>query len=190
MTLTQNENKKDDGYCYVPTVYRTTLGEIVDLLYYYRKIRTDKQIPYSKEDSLEKKLYSTYLSYLPEREFSYPLEMHSDHKGSFTELFRSQERGQISVNISKPGIIKGNHWHHTKNEKFVVVSGTGVIRLRRPDSDETIEYYVSGDKIEVVDIPVGYIHNIENIGKTDMVTVMWCNECFDTDKADTYFGEV
>ena len=190
MALNQKENQSDDGYCYVPTVHKITLGEIVDLLYSYRKIRVDKQIPYLKENSFEKKLYSTYLSYLPEKEFSYPLEMHCDDRGSFTELFRSPERGQVSVNISKPGITKGNHWHHTKNEKFVVVSGTGVIRFRKPDSNETIEYYVSGDKIEVVDIPVGYTHNIENLGDTDMVTVMWCNECFDPDKPDTYFLEV
>jgi UDP-2-acetamido-2,6-beta-L-arabino-hexul-4-ose reductase len=116
--------------------------------------------------------------------------MHCDDRGSFTEMFRSGERGQVSVNISKPGITKGNHWHHTKNEKFVVVSGKGVIRFRRIDSDEILEYFVSGDKIEVVDIPVGYTHNIENLGETDMVTVMWCNECFNPDKPDTYFLEV
>ncbi len=190
MALNQKENKNRDGYCYVPTVHEITLGEIVDLLYSYRRSRDDKQIPYLKENSFEKKLYSTYLSYLPEREFSYSLEMHCDERGSFTEMFRSPERGQVSVNISKPGITKGNHWHHTKNEKFVVVSGKGVIRFRKPESDKIIEYYVSGDKIEVVDIPVGYTHNIENLGDTDMVTVMWCNECFDPDKPDTYFLEV
>ncbi len=183
-------NLKEDGYCYVPTVHQITLGEIVDLLYSYKESRNNKETPYLKADSFEKKLYSTYLSYLPENEFSYPAKMNCDDRGSFTELFRSNERGQVSVNISKPGITKGNHWHHTKNEKFVVVSGKGVIRFRKIDSDEVIEYYVSGEKIEIVDIPVGYTHNIENLGDTDMVTIMWCNECFDPDKPDTYFLEV
>lgn len=190
MALLCKENRKDDGYCYVPTVHQITLGEIVDLLYSYRSSRDNRHVPYLKEDSFEKKLYSTYLSYLPEKEFSYPLEMHCDDRGSFTEMFRSPERGQVSINISKPGITKGNHWHHTKNEKFVVVSGRGVIRFRKIDEDEVIEYYVSGENLEVVDIPVGYTHNIENLGDTDMVTVMWCNECFDPDKPDTYFLEV
>ncbi len=190
MALSQKENRKDDGYCYVPTVHQITLGEIVDLLYAFKESRTTREIPYLKENSFEKKLYSTYLSYLPEDGFSYPLTMHCDDRGSFTEMFKSSERGQVSVNISKPGITKGNHWHHTKNEKFVVVSGKGVIRFRKIDSDEVHEYFVSGDKIEVVDIPVGYTHNIENLGDTDMVTVMWCNECFNPDKPDTYFLEV
>ncbi|MBQ4515400.1 MAG: capsular polysaccharide biosynthesis protein CapF [Clostridia bacterium] len=188
--LNNTANLKEDGYCYVPTVHQITLGEIVDLLYSYKESRNNKEIPYLKPDSFEKKLYSTYLSYLPENEFSYPAKMNCDDRGSFTELFRSNERGQVSVNISKPGITKGNHWHHTKNEKFVVVSGKGVIRFRKIDSDEVIEYYVSGEKIEIVDIPVGYTHNIENLGDTDMVTIMWCNECFDPEKPDTYFLEV
>ena len=141
-------------------------------------------------DGFGKKLYSTYLSYLPEKEFSYPLKMNVDERGSFTEILRTVDRGQVSVNISKPGITKGNHWHHTKNEKFVVVSGNGVIRFRKIDSNEVIEYFVSGDKIEVVDIPVGYTHNIENLGTTDMVTVMWVNEPFDPSTPDTYFLEV
>ena len=183
-------NLKDDGFCYVPTVHQATLGEIVDLLYSYRESRENKHVPYLADNSFEKKLYSTYISYLPEDEFSYPLKMNCDERGSFTEMFKSKEHGQVSVNISKPGITKGNHWHHTKNEKFVVVSGKGVIRFRKIDDDKVIEYFVSGDKIEVVDIPVGYTHNIENLGDTDMVTVMWCNECFDPDKPDTYFLEV
>ena len=110
--------------------------------------------------------------------------------GSFTEFIRTEDRGQVSVNISKPGITKGNHWHHTKNEKFLVVSGKGVIRFRKFDSDEVVEYYVSGDKLQVVDIPPGYTHNIENLGDTDMVTIMWANEPFNPDKPDTYFLEV
>jgi len=116
--------------------------------------------------------------------------MNCDDRGSFTEILRTDNRGQFSVNISKPGITKGNHWHNTKNEKFVVVSGKGVIRFRKIGSDDIIEYYVSGDKIEVVDIPTGYTHNIENLGDTDMVTFMWANECFNPDKPDTFFEEV
>lgn len=181
------ENRNDDGFCYVPTVHEITLGEIADLIYSFKESRETKEIPYMKDGSFEKKLYSTYLSYLPKNEFSYPLTMHHDERGSFTEMFRSAERGQVSVNISKPGITKGNHWHHTKNEKFVVVSGKGVIRFRKIGEDDIIEYFVSGDKIEVVDIPTGYTHNIENLGDTDMVTIMWCNECFDPEKPDTYF---
>lgn len=183
-------NLKDDGFHYVPVVHQATLGEIVDLLYSYRESRESKHIPYLADNCFEKKLYSTYLSYLPEDEFSYTLKMNCDERGSFTEMFKSREHGQVSVNISKPGITKGNHWHHTKNEKFVVVSGKGVIRFRKIDDDKVIEYFVSGDKIEVVDIPVGYTHNIENLGDTDMVTVMWCNECFDPENPDTYFLEV
>ena len=188
--LTGKGNLKDDGFHYVPVVHQATLGKIVDLLYSYRESRENKQIPYLADNSFEKKLYSTYLSYLPEDEFSYPLKMNCDERGSFTEMFKSREHGQVSINISKPGITKGNHWHHTKNEKFVVVSGKGVIRFRKVGDDKVIEYFVSGEKIEVVDIPVGYTHNIENLGDTDMVTVMWCNECFNPEKPDTYFLEV
>jgi len=141
-------------------------------------------------DGFTKKLYSTYLSYLPEKEFSYPLKMNVDNRGSFTEFLKSPDRGQVSVNISKPGITKGNHWHHTKNEKFIVVSGTGLIRFRKIGSEEIIEYKVSGEKLEVVDIPVGYTHSIVNTGDTDMVTIMWVNEMFDPEKPDTYYLEV
>ena len=116
--------------------------------------------------------------------------MNCDERGSFTEIIRTQGRGQISVNISKPGITKGDHWHHTKTEKFLVVGGKGVIRFRRIDSDEVIEYFVSGEKLEVVDIPPGYTHNIENTGDTDMITIMWVNECFNPDKPDTYYLKV
>ena len=113
--------------------------------------------------------------------------MNVDERGSFTEFIKTKERGQVSINISKPGITKGNHWHHTKNEKFLVVTGKGVIRFRKTDSTEIIEYFVSGEKLEVVDIPVGYTHNIENLGDSDMVTVMWVNEIFDAQRPDTYF---
>lgn len=174
-----------DGFCYVPEVYEVTLGEIVDLLYRFRESRESLMVPDVTEGSFAKKLYSTYLSFLPEDSFSYPLTMHEDERGSFTEILKSLNCGQVSVNVSKPGIIRGNHWHHTKNEKFVVVSGEGLIRFRRHGSDEVIEYRVSGKKLEVVDVPGGYTHSILNIGDTDLVTLIWCNECYDPEKSDT-----
>lgn len=183
-----NETQKDD-FCEVPMFYTIKLGEIVDLIYSFKASRNDLSVP-NMADGFTKKLYSTYLSYLPTDAFSYPLKMNVDDRGSFTEIIRTADRGQFSVNISKPGITKGQHWHHTKNEKFCVVSGNGVIRFRKIDSDEVIGYYVTGEKIEVVDIPVGYTHNIENLGQADMVTFMWCNETFDAEKPDTYFLKV
>ncbi|MDR2043957.1 MAG: capsular polysaccharide biosynthesis protein CapF [Clostridium sp.] len=178
-----------DGYGPVPVTYRRTVGEIAGLLASFRESRGNLGVP-KLDDPFQKKLYSTYLSYLPPDQFRYPLNMNTDARGSFTELIRTPDRGQFSVNISKPGITKGNHWHHTKNEKFVVVSGKGLIRLRKLGSEEVIEYRVSGENIEVVDIPVGYTHNILNEGETDLVTFMWCNECFDPERPDTYFLEV
>ena len=175
------------GYCYVPVEYEITLGEVVDLLYSFRASRDNLMIPDMTEGGIGKKLYSTYLSYLPEQGFSYPLTMHADHRGSFTEILKSVDRGQVSVNILKPGITKGNHWHHTKNEKFLVVSGKGLIRFRKYGSEEIIEYAVSGDKLEVVDIPTGYTHSIINVGDNDLVTLMWCNECYDPDSPDTIY---
>lgn len=186
--LKSSENFIGD-FCEVPIVHTITLGEIVDLIYSFKKSREECSIP-NMFNEFTKKLYSTYLSYLPEDQFSYDLKMNVDNRGSFTEFIKTPDRGQVSVNISKLGIIKGNHWHHTKNEKFLVVSGKGVIRFRKVDSDEIIEYYVNGDKMEVVDIPTGYTHNIENLGDMDMVTIMWANECFDPNKPDTYYLEV
>ena len=186
--LNNKENINDD-FCEVPVTHTITLGEIVDLIYSFKNSREERLIP-NMSDEFTKKLYSTYLSYLPEDNFSYDLKMNMDNRGSFTEFIRTTDRGQVSVNVSKPGITKGNHWHHTKNEKFLVVSGKGVIRFRKINSDKVIEYFVSGDKMQVVDIPVGYTHNIENLGDTDMVTIMWVNECFDTEKPDTYYLEV
>ena len=176
-------------FCEVPVVHTVKLGQIVELIHSFKDSRENRSVP-DLSNAFTKKLYSTYLSYLPEDSFSYPLKMNVDHRGSFTEIIRTPDRGQFSVNISKPHITKGQHWHHTKNEKFVVVSGKGVIRFRKIDSSEVIEYFVSGEKIEVVDIPVGYTHNIENLGDSDMVTFMWCNEVFDPEKPDTYFLEV
>lgn len=190
-------NMDEQGYCSVPVVHTITLGGIVNLLYSFKESRATKMVPDMTEGSFEKKLYSTWLSYLPEDKFRYPLKMNVDARGSFTEILRTADRGQFSVNISKPGITKGEHWHHSKNEKFVVVSGKGRIQFRKVGVDPmtgtdypVIDYEVSGEQIEVVDIPTGYTHNIINEGDTDLITFMWCNECFDPEKPDTYFLKV
>ena len=183
--LVGKENKTGK-YCEVKTSYKKTLGEIVDTLYKFKESRKTLALPDCTEGSFEKKLYSTYLSFLAEDGFSYPLKMNEDERGSFTEIIRTASNGQFSVNISKPHITKGEHWHHSKNEKFLVVKGRGVIRFRKIGEEKIYEYYVSGDALEVVDIPTGYTHNIENLGDGDMVTFMWCNECFNPDKPDTY----
>lgn len=185
----EGNSNKEGMFCKIKTVHSIKLGEIVDLIYSFKKSREDLSVA-NMNDAFAKKLYSTYLSYLPKDKFAYDLNMHIDNRGSFTEFLRTNGQGQVSVNISKPGIVKGNHWHNTKNEKFLVVSGQGVIKFRKYDSDEIIEYKVSGDKLQVVDIPVGYTHSIENVGNTDMVTVMWANEPFNPDVPDTYFMEV
>lgn len=179
----------EEGFCVVHPVHTAKLGEIADIIRSFGESREKRSIP-DMGDPLVKKLYSTYLSYLPPDGFSYPLTMNYDQRGSFTEFIKTVNCGQVSINISRPGITKGNHWHHTKNEKFLVVSGEGVIRFRKIGGDEVIEYHVSGTKLEVVDIPTGYTHNISNTGKADMVTVMWCNEVFDPDKPDTIFETV
>jgi UDP-2-acetamido-2,6-beta-L-arabino-hexul-4-ose reductase len=177
------------GYRKIPVEYHITLGEIVELLYSFEQCRVDHTVPDMSEE-LTKKLYSTYLSYLPEKKLNYELDMRRDNRGSFTEFLKLKERGQVSINISKPGIVKGNHWHHTKCEKFMVVSGSGVVRLRRVDTDQIVEYYVSGEKLEVIDIPVGYTHQLVNTGTTELVTVIWVNEYYDPENPDTYYLEV
>lgn len=187
--LTGNEHR-DGAYCFVPIVHTITLGGIVDLLYSFKEMPYSLNVP-NLEDPFTKKLYSTYLSYLPKEKFSYPLKMNVDQRGSFTEIIRTGDRGQFSVNISKPGITKGQHWHHTKNEKFVVVSGHGLIQLRKIGTEEVINFEVNGEKIEVVEMIPGYTHNIINLSETeDLVTFMWCNECFDPNNPDTYFEPV
>lgn len=193
--LAGNETK-DGAYCRVPVSHQTTLGDIADTIRSFPDIRASLGVP-DFTDPLMQKLYSTWLSYLPADKMCYDLKMNRDERGSFTELIRTSNRGQFSVNISKPGITKGNHWHHTKNEKFVVVSGTGLIQLRKVGKDENghdfpvVEFKVSGDNIQVVDMIPGYTHNIINLSATeDLVTFMWANECFDPSKPDTYFEVV
>lgn len=166
-------------------VYTVDLERLVTLIQSFQMSRLDRSIP-DMSDAFTKKLYSTYLSFLPKDQFSYPLKMHVDSRGSFTEFLRTPDRGQVSVNVSKPGIIKGNHWHHTKNEKFLVVSGEATISFRLVGDDKITTYRVSGDKFEVVDIPTGYTHDIVNVGDTDLVTIMWANEPFTPDRPDTY----
>lgn len=186
--LDGKESRQGD-YCQIPIVYTLKLGEIVQLLKGFKRSREDLSVPDMSHD-FTKKLYSTYLSYLPEDQFSYELKMNADNRGSFTEFIRTQDRGQVSVNVSKPGVTKGNHWHHTKNEKFLVVSGEGIIRFRRIGGGEIFEYRISEKKMEAIDIPPGYTHNIENLGDKDMVTIMWANEPYNPHRADTYHLEV
>ena len=177
-------------FCEVPVVHEITLGGIVDLLYSFRDMQQDLEVP-DLGDAFTKKLYSTYLSYLPKEKFCYPLKMNVDNRGSFTEIIRTPDRGQFSVNISKPGITKGEHWHHTKNEKFVVVSGHGLVQLRKIGTDEVINFEVCGEKMEVVEMIPGYTHNIINLSDTeDLVTFMWANEAFNPERPDTYFEPV
>ncbi len=179
----------EGDYCCVPVVHGAKLGEIAARIEGFYESRKTLRVP-DLSDDFTRKLYATYLSYLPEDAFSYGLTTHKDQRGSFAEVLKMQGFGQVSVNISKPHIVKGNHWHHTKNEKFLVVSGHGVIRFRKPGGTEVLEYAVSADRLMVVDIPVGYTHNIENLGDCDMVTLMWASEEFDPEKADTYYLEV
>ena len=178
-------------YCAAPITHKVTLGEIVDLLNQFKDQPRTQLIPEIPFNSFAKKLYSTYLSYLPKEKVSFPLKMNVDARGSFTELLRSEKCGQVSINISKPGITKGQHWHNTKWEFFIVVAGHGLIQERRIGSDEVIEFEVSGDKIEAIHMLPGYTHNIINLSDTEnLVTVMWANESFDSNKPDTYFEEV
>ena len=182
---------EDGKYCAVPTTHKATLGEIVDLLEAFKAQPQTLVVPEIPYNSFAKKLYSTYLSYLPKEKASFELKMNCDARGSFTELLRSEKCGQVSVNISKPGITKGEHWHNTKWEFFIVVSGKGLIQQRRVGSDEVLNFEVSGDKIEAVHMLPGYTHNIINLSDTeDLVTVMWANEAFDPNKPDTYFEKV
>lgn len=178
------------GFCHLGCdVYDITLGRLAELVQSFRDSRETLNVP-DMADSFTAKLYATYLSYLPTDGFAYPLTVHADERGSFTEFLRSQGSGQVSVNVAKPGVAKGNHWHHTKNEKFLVVKGEAEICFRRLDSDEVLTYRVNGDKLQVVDIPTGYTHSIKNVGADDLITVMWASELFCPEKSDTYYLEV
>lgn len=178
-------------FCAAPVSHKVTLGEIVDLLYKFKAQPETLVMPEIPENSFAKKLYSTYLSYLPKSKVSFPLKMNVDARGSFTELLKTENCGQFSVNISKPGITKGQHWHNTKWEFFIVVAGKGLIQQRKVGSDEVLEFYVSGEKIEAVHMLPGYTHNIINLSDTDdLVTLMWANEQFDKNHPDTFFLEV
>ena len=182
----------DSGrYCYVPTTHHVTLGEIVSLLESFKAQPNTLLIPEIAENSFAKKLYSTYLSYLPADKVCFDLKMNCDDRGSFTELLKTEKTGQVSINISKPGITKGQHWHNTKWEFFIVVAGRGLIQERKIGSDEVIEFEVSGDKIQAVHMLPGYTHNIINLSETEnLVTVMWANESFDPNHPDTFFEVV
>ena len=178
-------------YCYVPTTHRATLGEIVNLLDSFAAQPKTLMIPEIPAGSFAKKLYSTYLSYLPKEKVAFPLKMNVDDRGSFTELVHTLSAGQVSINISRPGVTKGQHWHNTKWEFFIVVAGHGLIQERRLGSDEVIEFEVSGDNIQAVHMLPGFTHNIINLSETeDLVTVMYCNEVFDPGKPDTFFEPV
>lgn len=178
-------------YCAAPVSHKVTLGEIVALLETFKAQPRSLVIPEIPADSFAKKLYSTYLSYLPKEKVSFPLKMNEDARGSFTELLKTEKCGQFSVNISKPGITKGQHWHHTKWEFFIVVSGRGLIQLRKIGTDEVLNFEVSGEKIEAVHMLPGYTHNIINLSETEnLVTVMWANEQFDPGRPDTFFEKV
>ena len=178
-------------YCAAPVTHRVTLGQIVELLQSFHDQPRTLIMPEIPAGSFAKKLYSTYLSYLPREKVAFPLKMNTDPRGSFTELLRTANCGQFSVNISKPGITKGQHWHHTKWEFFIVVSGHGLIQMRRVGSDEVLNFEVSGEKIEAIHMLPGYTHNIINLSQTeDLVTLMWANELFDPNKPDTFYEVV
>ena len=183
--------KADGRYCYVSTTHKITLGGIIDLLKSFAKQPQTLMIPEIPANSFAKKLYSTYLSYLPKGKVAFPLKMNVDDRGSFTELVHTLNCGQVSINISKPGITKGQHWHNTKWEFFIVVSGHGLIQERKLGTDEIIEFEVTGDNIQCIHMLPGYTHNIINLSETEnLVTVMYCNEIFDPNKPDTYFEKV
>ena len=178
-------------YCYVPCTHKVTLGEIVDLLQEFKEQPTTLMMPKMPDGSFAKKLYSLYLTYLPKEKFKYALKMNADERGSFTELVHTADCGQVSVNISRPGITKGQHWHNSKWELFIVVAGHGLIQERNINTGEKVEFEVSGDKIEAVHMIPGWTHNIINLSETEnLVTVMTCNEVFDPKKPDTFFEMV
>lgn len=187
----KGEEHRKEQFCEVPIVHSVALGEIVEMLYKFKEQPQSLIVPEIPNNSFIKKLYSTFLSYFPKEKVAFPLKMNIDDRGSFTELLKSKNVGQVSINISKPGITKGQHWHNSKWEFFIVVAGHGLIQERKIGSDEVIEFEVSGDKIEAVHMLPGYTHNIINLSQTEnLVTVMWANESFDPNKPDTFFEVV
>ena len=179
------------AYCFVPVTHQATLGEIVDLLTGFQSLGRNGMVPEIPSGSLAKKLYATYLSYLPKESIARHLDMHVDNRGVFTELLKTQNAGQVSINIARPGIVRGEHWHNSKSEIFIVVSGHGLIQERRIGSSEIIEFEVSGEKITAVQMLPGYTHNIINLSETEnLVTVMWANEPFDPKHPDTFYEKV
>ena len=187
----KGEEHRKEQFCEVPIVHSVALGEIVEMLYKFKEQPQSLIVPEIPNNSFIKKLYSTFLSYFPKEKVAFPLKMNIDDRGSFTELLKSKDVGQVSINISKPGITKGQHWHNSKWEFFIVVAGHGLIQERKIGTDEVIEFEVSGDKIEAVHMLPGYTHNIINLSQTEnLVTVMWANESFDPNKPDTFFEVV
>ena len=183
--------QEDGRYCYIPVTHKVTLGEIVDLLEQFKNQPKTLMMPKMPDGSFAKKLYSLYLSYLPKEKFAYSLKMNCDERGSFTELVHTEDCGQVSINISRPGITKGQHWHNSKWELFIVVQGHGLIQERNINTGETVEFEVSGDKIEAVHMIPGWTHNIINLSETEnLVTVMTCNEVFNPNHPDTFFDPV
>lgn len=189
INVMENDTYQAESIYEVKKRYNISLGDLANTIKSFAELRTNFFAP-TVTDEFTKKLYSTYLSYLPTNGFDYPLKMNVDNRGSFTEILKVMNGGQVSVNVSKPSIVKGNHWHNTKVEKFLVVSGNGVIRLRDYFSDQVYEYHVSGDELRVVDVPPGYTHSIVNVGDSDLITIIWANELFDPINPDTYYLEV
>lgn len=185
--LNDSPSMKDE-FCYVPVTYKRTLGEISKLIIGFEKSRSGLQLP-RVDDEFEKKLYSTYLTYLNENDFSYGLKMNIDERGSFTECLKFSQ-GQVSVNVCKPGITKGNHWHNTKVEKFIVIQGMGEFKFRKVGTNDVISYEFSSQDMKVIDVPPGYTHNFTNTGKEDLIVLIWCNEIFDKNNPDTFFEKV
>ncbi len=189
--ISGNPHIDNDGFCEVPVSHKVTLGQIVDLLHEFRKYSISLGVPDLIPGSFQKKLYATYLSYLPKDKIAYDLRMNCDQRGSFTEIIRSASAGQISINVSKPGITKGQHWHNSKNEKFIVVKGHGLIRLRKLGSDDVIDFEVSGERLKVIQMLPGYTHNIINLSDSEeLFTLIWCDETFNPKKPDTFFEPV
>jgi len=186
--LQERENRKTDGLCYIPTIYETTVGELAEKLYAFKTNRQTLIMPSLLSD-FDRDLYATLLSYLPPNGFSYALDMKQDNRGWLAEFVKSNSFGQIFVSKTRPGITRGNHWHHTKVEKFLVIQGQATIKFRSLSTNEAIEYPVSSNKLEVVDIPVGYTHSITNTGDNELITLFWAGEPFNAEKPDTYYLE-